>query len=489
MFSYWPVISLGANASMNFELSLPLIWLVLFDLLVTVMLVRRRKFWRGIFKHWVWLLLPLWLSASVLWSLNSLRGLLTVGVLWLVYLAGYGFFSLKSLFEEVGFREKFWKMFFGSAAVVCVWCLVQCVLDLCGVSREMSLMCAGCTYGMFGFSHPNGFAIEPQFMGNLLLAPAMVAAWVWVGKQGSNNLERKRSRGVDLTTGQAGSARYFSTGSSPVPVVESTTGSRFLCSKLLLPCFFTLVATLFLTFSRGAIYAFGVGMVVMTIWMGVRQKTWRVLKVWGVIAGAFVLALVGQGVMAEVSPTNDTFRSGVTKVVNHLSLGVIEIGDGAEPEEVLEANVESVGAEEDAEVTEAVFDGYVAESTDTRLRLSGAALEVWRQDFATVMFGVGLGGAGQALYVNGLSPAPKEIVQNQYASLLLESGLVGVILLILTLVLAVRAVWKSSGRVVILSLLTAYGVSVCFFSGLPNALHIYLLPALFANMSFVKNKP
>lgn len=31
-FSYHPIISLGANDSMNFELSLPLIWLLLFDL-------------------------------------------------------------------------------------------------------------------------------------------------------------------------------------------------------------------------------------------------------------------------------------------------------------------------------------------------------------------------------------------------------------------------------------------------------------------------
>ena len=30
-FSYYPVISFGANETMNFELSLPLIWLVIFD--------------------------------------------------------------------------------------------------------------------------------------------------------------------------------------------------------------------------------------------------------------------------------------------------------------------------------------------------------------------------------------------------------------------------------------------------------------------------
>ena len=101
---------------------------------------------------------------------------------------------------------------------------------------------------------------------------------------------------------------------------------------------------------------------------------------------------------------------------------------------------------------------------------------MWKQDFATMMFGVGIGGAGQALYVNGLSPAPKEIVQNQYASLLLETGLVGVALLILTMGLIIRAVYKNG---MVMTLIVAYAITLLFFSGLPNALQIYLLPMLF----------
>ena len=177
-FSYWPLISLGANESMNFKISLPLMWLVVFDVLVLVMGWRKRDFWRGILKRWMWLLLPLWLSLSVLWSLNSLRGLLVVGIVWLIYLAIYGFFEFRSLMRGAKFRDKFWKVFFGSSLVICAWCWLQCILDLCGVPREASLMCEGCTYEMFGFPHPDGFAIEPQFMGNLLLAPVIVAGYL-----------------------------------------------------------------------------------------------------------------------------------------------------------------------------------------------------------------------------------------------------------------------------------------------------------------------
>ena len=416
-FSYYPLMHFGSSESMNFEISLPLIWLVLFDVLV-VWLMGKRKMWlRGWKKRWVWLLLPVWLTVSVLWSLNAVRGVLTVGILWLLYLAVYGMWRLRGLMDEE-FRGKFWKWFFGASLVICVWCWVQCVLDLCGISREYTLMCAGCTYEMFGFPHPNGMAIEPQFMGNLLLAPAIMAGWL------------------------------------------------MLKNRKYLLIFFVLTATLFLTFSRGAIYAFLIAMLVMTIWQIVLTKKWKVLSIWAAVVLAFLFTLNIQGIMAQVSRTDDTYFTGVTKVINHLSLGMIDF------------EVDDRGSANATDGAKAAFDGYVAESTDTRLRLSGAAVEVWGQNFGNVMFGVGLGGAGQALYVNGLSPAPKEIVQNQYASLLLETGLVGIGLLILTLVLVVRVVLKSPWRVVILSLIIAYGVTLCFFSGLPNALQIYLMPGV-----------
>lgn len=430
-FSYYPLIHFGASESMNFEISLPIIWLVLFDLGMGFLMVKQKKVFRDFRKKWVWLLFPAFLTISVLWSLNSIRGILIVGILWLIYFAGYAIFSFKSMFDAE-FSRTFLKWFFGSSLLVCFLCLLQCVLDLFGVSREWTLMCKGCTYAMFGFPHPNGFAIEPQFMGNLLLAPAIVAAWLYFKKQ--KNVK-------------------------------------------MLICFFIIVATLFLTFSRGAIYAFIVAMIFMTVFMrsskslvsGYAQgRSVKLLKIWLIIVLAFLFTLNLQGVMAEVSPTNDTYRSGVAKVLNHLSLGVIDIkGEANEPEP------------EDLEKTEAVFDGYVAESTDTRVKLTEMAIEVWSKDFKTALFGVGLGGAGQALYVNGLTSSPKEIVQNQYASLLLETGLVGILLLVMTLVLIVRAVCKRKNSGMVLSLMVAYGITLLFFSGLPNALNVYLLPIIF----------
>ncbi|MBQ3452582.1 O-antigen ligase family protein [Candidatus Saccharibacteria bacterium] len=477
-FSYWPVIQLGGNETMNFELSLPLIWLVVFDVTGFVALCRERKLFEGLKNKWMWLLFPVWLTISVIWSLNATRGILTVGILWLICFAVYAMWSFRNWFDAE-FRVKWLKWFLVSALVACLWCMVQCVLDLVGIGQDVSLMCDGCTYRMFGFPHPNGFAIEPQFMGNLLLAPAIVeVGWLML---------RLRPRPAGPSPRAAGAkSRAAALRNAASPKHHAI-------------LFFMFASTIFLTFSRGAIYAFVVAMIFMTAFMIVKEKkkrsevAKRIGVAWGIVAFSFLFTLNLQGIMAQVSPTNDTYITGVGKVLNHLSLGVIDIrgeresllpeepeadltkkGNDDVKNEVVENSVENL---EDNR-GESVFDGYVAESTDTRLKLSGAAVKIWSQDFKTAVFGVGLGGAGQALYNNDLSPAPKEIVQNEYASLLLETGIIGVSLLILTLVLIIRVAIKSSASGLVLTILVAYGVTLCFFSGLPNALQIYLLPMM-----------
>ena len=302
-FSYQPLMHFGSDSSMNFELSVPLVWLILFDLLVFVMMIKKKVLFRDFGKWWVWLLFPVWLLLSVFWSLNFVRGLLTVGVLGLLYFAVYGIWRFKNLFDKE-FWYVFWKWFFGASLVVCGWCVVQCILDLCGVGREYTLMCAGCTYSMFGFPHPNGFAIEPQFMGNLLLAPTLVAIWLIIKDDHNSTLR-----------GRVAPARRH--GRSALIL------GRNLRKPLRILLLAVLMITLFLTFSRGAIYAFFVGLLVMSVWMVVRErKKWKdVLKrvgiVWGVVVLSFVVCLNVQGLMAEFGPTDDTYKSGISKVINH----------------------------------------------------------------------------------------------------------------------------------------------------------------------------
>lgn len=432
-FSYHPVITLGTSDKLNLEISLVLIWLVIFDILIGGLLVRERKLGE-VFRKWPALVFLGFLVLSIVWSGNPLRGGLVTGVLGLLYIAGYGMYIFRDLIRGKEFKKKFWRVFYGAAMVAVGWCFLQCVLDILGVGREYTLLCEGCTYKMFGFPHPNGMAIEPQFMGNLLLAPTLMMGW--------EILNAKK---------QAGWQKY-----------------------LILA---VLVMGVFLTFSRGAIYGMVIGLGLEAGYLAIKKKSWRGLRILGVVIVSFLLVLNLQGVMAQVSRTNDTYQDGVEKVLNQLSLGVIKTrGEKAEEKP---AEEEVVQEETKNEGEQAVFDGYVEESTETRTTLSDSAIKVWRKDWKTILFGVGIGGAGQALYEQGLSPAPKNIIQNQYVSLLLETGLVGVGLLGVCLWLFIREVRKSKIAAVLYILMIVYGITVCFFAGLPNALHIYLLMPLF----------
>lgn len=419
--SYHPVISLGNGDSMNFELSVAVIYLVLFDIAAFFLLVQEKRFAR-LFDRWQFLILPIFMTASVFWSGNFVRGALTAGMIWAVYFAIMAMVVLRDKIFVGDFSRRFLKWFFGASLVVCAWCVSQCVMDMLGVSRECTLLCKGCVSQTFGFPHPNGFAIEPQFMGNLLLAPALVSGALLIKKK----------------------------------------------KPYLFLLFFVFSSTLFLTFSRGAIYAFALALIFMTIYYIVKKKGMWAWVLWPMALVAFLVTLNAQGLMSEFGPTSETYMGGISKVINHLSLGVIDL------------KVEKPVVLDDK--NEAVFDGYVEESTNVRVGLTNSALKVWRKDFSTAMFGVGLGGAGEAMYAAGEIDSPKEIVQNEYASLLLEIGLVGVAIVVLMVVMVLKIVLKLENSGMILTLILAYAVTLLFFSGLPNALHVYLLPAIFGTI-------
>ena len=491
--SYYPLISLGSDRSMNFELSLPLIWLVLFDatlLLAFILLdherrrsrprsraaARKQSFWGFNFpgltdrQFFLFSLFPFFATASILWSANPLRALLTAGLIWLVFFA---IFALLHLLPALGlpfrFRTKFLTAFFISTAVICALCWLQSFLDLAGLSRDQTLLCLGCTYHSFGFPHPSGLAIEPQFMGNLLLAPTLTALYLLV----FHHPRRSSSARTQKTPSFTLSRRQFHL-------------------VLAAACFFS--ATLFLTFSRGAIYAYAVALVTLAIFALVR-RTFRPSLL--LIPIFTFLAILGvQGTFAALSPTSETFLTGVTKSIHHLSLGLIDLrpntsdfaletSDPAETSEASETPAENSAATPDSS-TDAIFDGYVPESTNVRLSLSSTALRTWAHSPWTILFGVGLGGAGTAMHslYPELVTSPKEIVQNQFISLLLELGLIGVLLLVFAFYLAFfsrygRPRLRSHPALPLLvALLLAYLVTLNFFAGLPNALHIYLLPPL-----------
>lgn len=549
-FSYHPVISFGGNESMNFELSLPLLWLAIFDILAFVWMlwwgIEQRRLgkthFEGISDRRFFLLavFPLYLTFTIFWSANRLRGLLTIAVIWAVFFAVFAILFLLPLGGKPRkLRTRVLLVFFIAAVLVCKFCYVQSIMDILGVDREQTLLCLGCTYRSFGFPHPSGFAIEPQFMGNLLLAPTLTALYLIVFR------ERKAYKNL----------------TKEVDNMEKAAEKRFLNEKVKLPHInwqkwqaigMTILAgflsmTLFFTFSRGAIYAYAVALLILLIF-AIRRKTfrWRIITIPVV---SFVLALGLQGVFAAVGPTTETFSSAITKSIHQLSLGIIDLRpqNNHQDAEIVDNSVETVensdlGCGEVVENPElnvekndqdvendAIFEGYVPESTNIRLSLNKTAIKTWlaapghqldsigygceNADFfgdgceryvsfsaSSVLFGVGIGGAGTAMheaYPEDVT-SPKEIVQHEGFSLLLESGLVGIALMIFGLLVAFfprifpskfidgrnatvkpdNVFWQHPALPLLASLIAAYLITLNFFSGLPNALQIYLMPPL-----------
>lgn len=435
-FSYLPRISLGGDATMNYELSIPLIYIAV------LALVGLPTIWRGrrelLTNKYVWLatVFIIWTGLTVLWSPNLTRGVLTfgiTGILYLIFLASY--------VQRVKLKWQLptmVKLLIGSSVVACLLALGQMLIGTFNPAVWTAGLCPGCVAGQFGFVRPNLFAIEPQFVGSLLLAPALIM--------------------------------YRRLIISP----------RRRLSDVLI--FILLATTLGLTLSRGAIYAFAIGVVVM--WLVIKRHWLHKLMTVDLLIISAVLCLAIQGGLAAINPNiSETFWGAVSKSVDHLSLGTIDLR--SETTENSGSDVETAGIANDGVNETATtslsgqiqkkpnYDGYVAESTDVRVNLSQTALKAWSsQSLAGRLFGTGLGSAGIELARQSGSDYQKEIVQNEFIEVLLERGTVGLLLLVALIVVTFRKLkyFRWSWAIV-----TAYLIQYCFFSGLPNALHVWMM--------------
>ena len=410
-FSYYPIIKLGQSDSMNFELSLPIIWLALFG---TASLIRIPKIAKklGIIKCSIISAFPLYATLAILWSNNKIRGILTAGIMWLIVFSVVNILNMK-LDKE--YLKKLLKIYLISAIIAAVICVLQCILDVLGVPRDITMLCPGCTYRTLGFPHPNGLAIEPQFMGNLLIAPALISLGLFY-----NAIKIKKDK-------------------------RTVFGFSVLS--------FFLIMVLYICFSRGALYAFGIAGIILGVIFIIRDKSalpfWLLLPT---LAGC-ISGLLVQGIFAEISPTAENFTQGIQRSIHQVTLGKVDIRE----------KVETTGEQSS-------FSGYIEESTDIRINITEAAIKAWKNN---IFFGVGLGNAGKAISKE-TGDWEKEIIQNEYINILTELGIIGVALAVIAIIyMAKKSKWPKSA--VFIPIVIAYLITMGFFSGFPNVLHIYLL--------------
>lgn len=457
--SNFPLLQFGENSSMHFKLNLPLLWLGLFSLLSVKTAVSYFK------AHLKTPLLgfPIVLMISCLTSINPIRALFTflvVSCLVISIVALSEFFHQMPVPKKPQFLNQLKRIFLTSSAVISLFCVLQLLTDALGLSNAITRICSNCTTQIFGFPHANGLAIEPQFMGSLLIAPLFFAL--------NSLLENKNKK------------------------------SQIKLTLVVILIFMALLLTL----SRGAIFSVVIALFFLLVFLKSFKKT---LKIAGLTTISVILALVFQGSLATVGPTNTSFEQAVSTAVNQLTLGKIALVDNqaqSKPENSSESikNLTEISADSTENSTKDPaenptkdptprFTGYVAESTDRRFELATFALKITTAHPTNTLFGTGLGSAGTEMYVHfpKQQGQEKEIVQNQYLETILEIGIIGLILLILSLVTFIKLSNFNFEPYTVATLL-AFAISLCFFSGYPNALHIYLLPVICYNLMYEKNR-
>ena len=423
-FSYLPRISLAEDGTMNYELSLTLIYVAILAIVGLPRVWHHRSELRQSRLVWPASAFVGWSGLCVIWSDNRTRGLLTFAVYVMLYLAFLALVAERRLLCRL--LPKLVRVAIWMTISACLLAIAQMVLGTFVITNRHSLgLCAGCVAGQFGFIRPNLLAIEPQFLGSLLLTPLLYITYLTL--QGKHSYAKQ-----------------------PLLLV-------------------LMLTTLWLTLSRGAIYAYLASLIVMILLV---RKWRRMLAVVGSVALSLVICLICQGALASANPRIDSsFTQAVSTSLNHLSMGIIRLPYQRKSP----TSLPSIPREHDKQPA---YHGYVAESTNVRLSLTKTALAAWRSNrLGQQLFGTGLGSAGIVLARQTGSQYQKEIVQNEFVEVLLERGLVGLVLLG-GLVALYGRLCSQRRDYLALVILVAYLAQWCFFSGLPNALHIYLVLAL-----------
>ena len=497
-FSYYPVIPLFSTESSNYEFSLLLLWLLLMGILSLPIfladlcnLITKKTPLTKVSVQIPLILssIPLYFSLTLLWSPNKLRGFMTAGIIWCLYL------SLLTFYKNIILKKtplSLEKPFLLGATLASGFCWVQAILNTLNIPGDRILLCLGCTNLSFGFPHPNGFAIEPQFMGNLLLAPAIFLVFRVIHPKNHQTRQAK--------------IRYFTLAGY-------------------------IISTLFLIFSRGATYSFFLAIAVIFFYELFHAKNRLLIatKLISLVLFPLIFVTLVQGLMSEFGPTSDTFLGGVSRSISQMTLGRVKIplpeaknppvtsneSSSLAPNDNVSTNA-STNSSANSTSTTPLFDGYITESTDIRVKLSKMGLQLATSHPKQFFFGSGLGSSGVALYQ--MFPelgSTKEITQNQYVAILVETGFIGILIIFCSSACVIylcysrqKSIEQSSkqsskqsmkksnfsslisnitpAKLYFASLILAYAASVCFFSGLPNALHIYLVPILYPTL-FAKN--
>lgn len=434
-FSYHPLVTFGTRDGVHLDGSL-LYLVAVIAVTASFFLVwrQRRIFWRNP----AWLLLigfASYATATAFWSPNPLRAALTVAFLWLmVAISTVAAVHLPMLTKRWAIVRR---LLVGGLVVSAAWAMWQIVADATGVSPTYTLLPEAYRSSVFGVARPTAFALEPQFFASLLLMP-----FGWFLYRMLTSPARHASLGLIVTAG-----------------------------------------LLIMTMSRGGLLA---ACVMTLLLVAMRCRRWKTgLLVFGSIALGTMIALLLMTTAAAINQRDAiSGPDALARSLNHLTLGVLEL-----PETTSRPASDGPKRSPAQEVGPAAAssDGYVESSTVSRLTMSQKALEIWKQQPGTVLFGVGIGGFGKALHEHDPSQPVGAVANNYYTELLAELGLIGAALFtsFIGWLLYRLAVHR---QLLLIALVTGFLVQWCFFSGNANVIHVWVIVGIATAVSAPASK-
>ena len=153
-FSYLPRISLAEDGTMNYELSLTLIYVVILAIVGLPRVWHRRSELRRLGLVRLASAFVGWSGLCVIWSDNRTRGLLTFAVYVVLYLVFLALVAERRLLCQL--LPKLVRVAIWATISACLLAITQMVLGTFVITNRHSLgLCAGCVAGQFGFIRPN----------------------------------------------------------------------------------------------------------------------------------------------------------------------------------------------------------------------------------------------------------------------------------------------------------------------------------------------
>ena len=426
IFSYQPSLSFGTTPEINLKLSLTLVFALLFILSSVTQLVQKIKELSKLLLTKLFLAFCVLNTLSLIWTANKTRGLFETGLIWLLF---FVFVSIVVNFKVIFRKEFLLTVLWTATLTACLFSLWQFFGDAIGISPDLTLLSPTYQSTLFGVARPTGFALEPEFLGNFLIIPFLLATYLIL------------------------------------------TSIKLAVVYLIV---FTTSLILLLTISRGALLAATIGVVLLLIFA--RQPFKRVVTLLGILVMSLGVAIGLIGLGGHINNRDDiSGKSAIIGFVNQVSFGTIKI-----PIPHIQSPVQTTVNQLPTYIVQTVpapTPIYVAQSTNSRLLMSKEAINLWKQNARTIVFGTGTGSFGTLIHAKNHTYATNSIVNNEYLQVLTELGIVGFILFILILAIPI---WLSikNRRVLPFAILIASYLQWLFFSGHINVIQLWVAIAV-----------